>query len=160
MNGTTDRDVQHAHLVIADESLPATGVVWVERPSAVKRLQRVTDRLRHDPGSELFMGELPVGTLDEEGQQVSGRHSVLISSGVGPGLPSSAAHMTAVHLVPPTRLCPFRSHALPTFRPGNPPAPTRNLTHRTRLGCAVAATAGQHRQPRSAASFQWPDVPA
>jgi len=73
MHGTADRDVQHAHLVVADESRAANRVVRVERPIAVKRLQRVTNRLRHDPGSELFIGERPAGTLDE-GQQISGDH--------------------------------------------------------------------------------------
>src|SRR5271169_1630919 len=83
MHGTADGDVQRAHLVIADESLPATRVVRVERPSAVERLQRVTDRLRHDPASELFVDELPVGTLNES-KQVGGLHDVLVSPGEWP----------------------------------------------------------------------------
>jgi hypothetical protein len=67
----------------ACEPLPAARVVRVERPIAVERLQRVTNRLCHDPGSELFMGERPVDTLDE-GQQAGGHHDVLVSSEDGP----------------------------------------------------------------------------
>jgi hypothetical protein len=67
------RDVQRAHLPVADESLPAARVVWVEAPAPVERLQRVTNGLRHDPGPELLVADLSVATLDE-GQQVGGCH--------------------------------------------------------------------------------------
>src|SRR5271170_1887581 len=73
MRGTADRDVKRTHLVITDESLAAARVVRVERPIAVERLQRVTDRLGHNPGPELLVVGLPVGGPDE-GQQVSDRH--------------------------------------------------------------------------------------
>src|SRR5579863_541047 len=77
MNGAADGDVQYAHLPIADEPFPAARVVRVERPAAVERLQCVTDRLRHDPGPELLIGELAAGALDE-GQQVGGCHEALV----------------------------------------------------------------------------------
>src|SRR5579863_6306811 len=80
MNGAADGDVQYAHLPIADEPFPAARVVRVERPAAVERLQCVTDRLRHDPGPELLIGELAAGALDE-GQQVGGCHEALVSPG-------------------------------------------------------------------------------
>jgi len=40
----------------------------------------VTVRLRHDPGPELLIAELPAGPLDE-GQQVGGCHDALMFSG-------------------------------------------------------------------------------
>src|SRR5579864_6604415 len=85
MHGTADGDVQRAHLPVAYESFPAARVVRVERPAAVERLQRVTDRLRHDPGPELLIGEPVAGALDE-GQQVGGCHDALVSPGGSLGL--------------------------------------------------------------------------
>jgi hypothetical protein len=38
MRGAADRDVEYAHLIIADESLSTGRVVRVERPAAVERL--------------------------------------------------------------------------------------------------------------------------
>src|SRR5271169_5454025 len=80
MHGTADGDIQRAHLPVADESFPVARVVRVECPVAVERLQRVTDRLPHDPGPELLVVELPVGAPDA-GQQGGGCHDALVSPG-------------------------------------------------------------------------------
>src|ERR1700683_821437 len=64
VNGTADSDVQGAHLPVADEPGPAAGVIRVERPVAMECLQRVTDRLCHDPGPEPLI-TVPVGAVDE-----------------------------------------------------------------------------------------------
>jgi hypothetical protein len=73
VHGPADRDVQCAHLRIADGSFAAGRAVRVERRAAVEFLQRVADRLRHDPGPELLIAELLVGAI-QEGQQGGGCH--------------------------------------------------------------------------------------